>query len=58
MKEVENGPTAYPGRLKHFEMTALLSEAQGTEMQWEFQQRSGLNLTRYPPANSVKVDSW
>ena len=33
MKEVENGPTAYPVHLKHFEKTALLSKAQGTEMQ-------------------------
>ena len=33
MKEVENGPTAYPVHLKHFETTALLSKAQVTEMQ-------------------------
>ena len=33
VKEVKNGPTAYPVRLKHFEMIALLLKAQVTEMQ-------------------------
>ena len=33
MKEVENGPTAFPERLKHFETVALLSKVQVTEMQ-------------------------
>ena len=33
IKEVENGPTAYPVRSKHFETTALLLKPQVTEMQ-------------------------